>query len=286
MSGMPVELLCVPYDSGRRGWRMGAGPQALLRQGLVQSLRKAGRDVELVPIESAGAADPADSAFDLAARVARVVRAAKAGGRLPVVLAGNCITTLGVMAGAADADTELLWLDAHADLNTPDTSTSGFLDGMAAATILGWCHTDRAARLDGFAPLAETHFVLAGARDIDPPEQQALERAAIRVIPAQTLRTDPDAARARDGRAIFIHLDLDVLDSERAGAANSYATTDGLSADELVAVLRAACANRRVVGMTVSAYDPAIDADGRAARAALAAIETVVAAAGSAGAAT
>src|SRR5690606_8413091 len=125
--------------------RMGAGPQSLLRAGLVQQLRTARRDIELVPVETGvQGEDELIVAFDLASRIERVVRASRAAHRFPLTLAGNCMSTLGAYAGAAGNGGALLWLDAHGDVNTPATSGSGFLDGMSAATLLGWCHADRA----------------------------------------------------------------------------------------------------------------------------------------------
>src|SRR5690606_9880190 len=136
-----VDLVTVPYDSGRRGHRMGAGPQALLKAGLMQKLRAGGHETELVPVESAaGSEDPVTVAFDLAARIARVVRASRSANRFPIVLTGNCISTVGALAGLSADAPAVVWLDAHGDVNTPATSTSGFLDGMSAATALGWCH--------------------------------------------------------------------------------------------------------------------------------------------------
>jgi arginase len=275
----PVELLCVPYDSARRGYRMGAGPQALLRAGLVQSLRRGGREVELVPIEGANTTDPTSSAFDLAARIAGVVHAAHAAGRMPVVVAGNCIATVGALAGLGEAQPGVLWLDAHADINTPETSTSGFLDGMAAATCLGWCHSERTAQVPGFRPLPEARLILAGARDIDAPERAAIEQTGLRHISTAELRTDPRAALAAalDGITdLYIHLDLDVLDAQSVGPANSFAVADGLTAQQLAAVIEAAGSCAHIAGLTVSAYDPEVDTSGAVAAAALLAIGTAL----------
>lgn len=274
-----IELLSVPYDSGRRGERMGAGPQALLRAGLVQTLRRSGREVELVPIEGAATSDAVTSAFDLCGRIARVVRAASAGSRFPVVLSGNCMSTVGALAGLGEARPGVLWLDAHGDLNTPETSTSGFLDGMAAATCLGWCHEAHTGALEGFTPLAESSLVLAGARDLDAPEQDAIDRSGVRRLTVEALRAADGAAvaAALDGvSSLYIHLDLDVLDPAAVGRANSYASADGLTADQVVDVIRHAAAHTRVIGLTVSAYDPAQDADGKVAAAAIAAIAATV----------
>jgi arginase len=268
-----VDLVTVPYDSGRRGYRMGAGPQALLRDGLVQKLRASGYDVELVPVETSGAAkDDLSIAFDLAARVARVVRASRSAGRFPLTISGSCFSTVGAFACVADEPAGVLWLDAHGDLNTPDTSESGFLDGMAAATLLGWCHADRTGGLPS-GILAESAFMLVGARDFDAAESAALKRSAATLLtPAEAIDPGTRAAAlqafAAPLKMIYLHVDLDVLDPEQVGRVNEFASPRGLSLKQVVDLLQAAGSILPIAGMTMSAYDPAFDADGAVRRAA------------------
>lgn len=263
---LSIDLVTVPYDSGRRGYRMGAGPQALLRHGLMQTLRSAGHDVELVPVEAAGTTqDALSTAMDLAGRIARVTRASRASRRFPLTLSGNCFGTVGAFASGADDMTGVMWLDAHGDVNTPETSTSGFLDGMAAATLLGWCHTDRTREVLP-SPLAESRLLLAGVRDLDPPEAAALEKSSVRRLSAAEARDAAAAGSALDAftaplTSLYVHVDADVLDPERVGRANSYASAGGLSAAEVIALIDAAGRGTRIGGMTVSSYDPAADGD-------------------------
>lgn len=262
-----VDLVTVPYDSGRRGYRMGAGPQALLRDGLVQKLRASGYDVELVPVETSGATrGDLSIAFDLVARVARVARASRSAGRFPLTISGNCFSTVGAFACVADEPAGVLWLDAHGDLNTPDTSESGFLDGMAAATLLGWCHGDRTGGIPG-GVLAESALMLAGARDFDAAENAALKRSAVTLLsPAEAIDPGARAAALRTFAAplkvVYLHVDLDVLDPDQVGRVNEFASPQGLSLRQVVDMLQAAGSILPIAGMTVSAYDPAFDADG------------------------
>jgi len=279
-----VDLVTVPYDSGRRGYRMGAGPQALLRDGLVQKLRASGHDVELVPVETSGTVkDDLTTAFDLAARVGRVTRASRSAGRFPLTISGNCFSTVGAFACVADEPAGVLWLDAHGDLNTPDTTESGFLDGMAAATLLGWCHADRTRQIPS-ALLAESALMLAGARDFDAAESAALKRSAVTLLsPAGTI--DPATCAtalqtfAAPLKMIYLHVDLDVLDPEQVGRANEFASPGGLSLKQVVDLLMAAGAILPIAGMTISAYDPAVDAAGAVRRAATDIITAVLQAA-------
>lgn len=275
-----VDLVTVPYDSGRRGHRMGAGPQALLKAGLMQRLRTAGLEPELVPVESAGTStDAVDVAFDLAARIARVVRASRSAGRFPVTISGNCISTVGALTGLAGDAPALVWFDAHGDINTPETSPSGFLDGMAAATALGWCHTDRTSRLDGFRAVDEQDLLLIGVRALDPPETERLQRSRARAVTPGDMGGVDAALAPLNGRAVYVHLDVDVLDPTTVGPANTYAAPGGLRPTDVLRVIQGVATRGVLAGMTVSSYDPAVDTSGAVANAALDLIERTIAAA-------
>lgn len=277
MPRVDVALVLVPYDSARRGVRMGAGPEQLVRAGLADSLAGCGHDVVQTVIEPPPDAWRAEvgTAFELAAAVADAVRAARAAGRFPLVLAGNCMTALGVVAGL-DGAPSVLWCDAHADYNTPETTVGGFLDGMALATATGRCWTALVGRVAGFAPVDASRVWLLGARDLDPLEEEALRASPIRRVPVSAMDASlGEAACALPGPR-YLHLDLDVLDP-RDGRANQYAAPDGVRADALVGMCGALGAHAPPAAMTLSAYDPAHDVDGRAARVAIAAVEALLA---------
>lgn len=283
MTLLPVDVVTVPYDSARRNYRMGAGPQALLRNGLVQALRASGRDMEVVPVEAGVASDELSVAFDLLSRIARVVRASRSAGRFPLLLTGSCFSTVGALAGVAGDAPAVVWLDAHGDVNTPQTSQSGFLDGMAAAAALGWCHTDRTSSLEGFTALPEPNLLLVGVRDLDPPEAAALQASAVvRLTPGDVAGsgfTNVLDAFTATARSVYVHIDLDVLDPERVGPANSFAAPGGLSVEAAAEIVRAVGAGCRIAGLTISAYDPAVDVTGAVRLAAIELIDTALAAA-------
>src|SRR5262245_29752454 len=134
---MDVQCILVPYDSGLRETRMGRGPEKLL-EGL-GSLPELGV-VEVERIEIA-AKFPAETSgtFALAGLLAERVRQAVTLGRFPLVLSGNCFSAVGVLAGLSPDRTSVVWFDCHGDFNTPETTQSGFLDGMGLATALGCC---------------------------------------------------------------------------------------------------------------------------------------------------
>src|SRR5438105_9940012 len=224
---MDIQLLAVPYDSGNRGLRMGAGPQALLDAGLQDALRAAGHRVHLKLAELPGDSWHAEiqTSFELMRMLAVAVREARDSNRLPIVLAGNCNTAVGTMAGLGANSTGVAWFDAHADFNTPETTTSGFLDGTAVAILTGRCWTQLAATIPDFKPIADARVCLVGTRDVDSLEGGLLGESDVRVVASRQLRASlPDTLSSIHEHVdrIYIHLDLDVLDSAVA-AANHFA---------------------------------------------------------------
>ncbi len=268
---MKVHLFTVPYDSGHRAVRMGRGPEAFIAAGLADSLTRAGHVVTRTPIElDSGFAAEVGGAFALNRRLATAVRGAATRGETALVLTGNCVSCIGTLAGAGSDDVGVLWFDAHGDFNTPETSISGFLDGMAIAIATGACWRSAAGTVPHFNALPAERVVLVGARAFDPGERERFERAGGTVVDpgavgregaGQALRAALDALRERTGR-LYVHLDLDVLDPTE-GRANPFAEPGGLSRGQARGVLAQASQRFVVAAAALSAYDPAEDADGR-----------------------
>ena len=139
---------------------------------------------------------------------AAVASEAGRGGR-PVVLSGDCMTALGTMSGLQRAGIEagIVWFDAHGDVQTLETTTSGYLGGMVLRLLVGYRPELIAARL-GLRAAPERQVTLVGARDLDPPEVSYLAGAQIRRSEVGEL----DAA-GLPGGPLYVHLDLDVIDS-------------------------------------------------------------------------
>jgi arginase len=282
---MRVDLIAVPYDSGRRGERMGAGP-LILQVGLAERLTAAGHDVRTSTVETPAGTWCGEirAAFELARGVAAGVREAAAAGAFPLILSGNCGPA--AMGGVAAQPTPpaVCWFDAHGDFNTPDTTAGGFLDGMALAILAGKCFPELARGIAGLRPIEEESVALIGARDLDPLEAQSLNASAIRQVAAAELRQQLPPALAALGRRqhVYVHLDLDVLDPSE-GRVNGYAAPGGLSRADVVWALERIAAELRVGAASLTAFDPAADPGGRALDAALslgvAMVQTIAAAA-------
>jgi arginase len=143
----------------------------------------------------------------------RAVADAVAGAARPLVLSGDCPVGLAVATGLQRRHREfaVVWLDAHGDFNTPAITISGYLGGMAIAMLAGRA-PDVFADLLGLRPVPEHNIVLAGARDLDPAERDALAASRVQRIPAtaQALRA---ALSAHRDLPVYLHVDVDILDS-------------------------------------------------------------------------
>jgi arginase len=277
--GMRVHIVAVPFDTALRGWRMGAGPEHLLACGLVARLEAQG-DAVTTAIASPrrGAAAEIATAFELMSIVAREVRSAVGQGAFPLVLSGNCCTASGTLSGLTPARRAIAWFDAHGDANTPDTTTTGFLDGTALATAMGWCWNGLAAQIPGFDAVDPRHVLLLGARDLDPDEAVLLDRGRVcRLSPAETAGAPLDAALSalpRDLQA-YVHCDLDALDPS-VGQANVFPVPGGFEVDAITGAIARLGRSVPIAAAAVTAYAPAFDAGGRVCLAAFQIIDAIV----------
>jgi arginase len=283
---MDVTLIEVPYDSGQAEVRMGRGPGRLLESGAARRVADAAGGTVGRQRLDCDAAFPTEctSAFELAGKIADTVRAARGHGAFPVVLAGNCISSLGTVAGLDDiARLGVVWFDAHGDLNTPDSSPAGFLDGMGAAILTGRGWQGPASGVPGYRWVPDAHLLHVGGRDLDAPERALLASSAIQAVDGDALARagaaalkPPLAALADRVDAVYLHLDLDVHDADRVRF-NPYAVPGGPAPEQVRAAVEAVFAAVPVAGVALTAYAPELDGDGTACATALALLETAVA---------
>ena len=153
-------------------------------------------------------------------------------------------------------DLAVVWLDAHADLNTPESSPSGHFHGMVLRTLLG---AGPAALVNALPrPLTPPQIVLAGARDLDRDEITFISNAAISLLStADVVVPDRIAGRIRAGgfTRVYLHLDVDVLDPAEFPD-SLVSTPGGLSVDNVVAVLADLAAKFEVAGFSVVEFRP------------------------------
>jgi arginase len=272
-----LRLVLCPFESARYGVGMGAGPRALAGDGrLAPMLEAAGWRVTIAEVPAPEEPHPEVRAtFEQHRWVADLVRGAAGESAFPLVLAGSCASSVGTAAGVGTSDLGVVWLDAHADLDTPADNVSGFLDVMALSTLTGSAWQAQAAAVTGFAPVAPEHVVLAAVRDLAPYQRGALERSAVRAVPGAFGATDLAAALdALPTRRALLHLDLDALDPS-GGRANHYAAPGGPSLATLLDAIDAVFDRFDVAAAALTAYDPSADATTAAADAAIALLQRI-----------
>lgn len=267
---MDIHLLQLPFDSGHFQWRMGKGPGAFLEQGLEARLKAKGHRVESHPIGSSDP-HPAEIAttFGLYRQLAGQVWESRAAGALPVVLSGNCGAGIGSTAGLQSEPVGILWFDAHGDFNTPETSSSGYLDGMGLAVAAGCCWRRLAAQIPHFQPVPSSQIIHLGARDLETEEEQAMRAAGVQIIPARDLNGQnlatallPALDRLRETvQTVYVHLDLDVLDPTSYPANHFVSPPTGLNPQTVKQIIEMVKARLKIGALGIASYDPSFDPD-------------------------
>ncbi len=272
-----VAVFGVPSAAGGRHPSQAEAPNRLREAGLLEALRGAGlrvvnlSDLSLFPYRD----DPEHPRSRNAEVVACAVRATAdemtraLGEGFTLVLGGDCTLVAGVAGGAwvsLGQPVGLVYLDANADLNTPETSPSGFLSGMALALALGRAG-DAVAATPSPVVLPE-HVALLGYRALDPGERGLLGGLGL-ALPApatKALGMRATAALALDAIAnedgpVVVHLDVDVIDAAEMPAKESVTPGPGLTWNEASDLVTALLASSRVAAFLVCEYQPARDPD-------------------------
>lgn len=181
--------------------------------------------------------------------LSRLIAAERRAGGFPVGLLANCSALMGMLGGLQRSGpgerplrVGLVFIDAHGDFNTPETTLSGMLGGMPVAISAG-LGLERLRLKSGLDPaLRERHIVLAGVRDTDPLEQDLLDRSAVEHLSVDDIRTrSPNVDRqmrrlAEQTDVIYVHVDMDVLDP-REVAGHPLTVPNGPTSLELAAAL-------------------------------------------------
>jgi len=168
---------------------------------------------------------------------AAAVRDAFAAGALPVLTASDCSICLATLPEVVlhEPGVHVAWIDAHGDFNTPESTPSGFLGGMCLAASCGrW----EAEGWPGTLDPSRVHFL--GVRDLDPGEEAEVTAAGI-------------SAEVPEGVPLYVHLDTDVLDPSVMAA--QFAVPDGWDERRLRAELAELAADRRIVGLEITALE-------------------------------
>lgn len=216
-------------------------------------------------IPDAGFRDTATASRAVNTQLARLVRQAHASGQLPLILAGSCDASLGILAGFEHARCGVVWVDAHADFNTPDSTASGFFAGMSLAILTGHCYRHYWAQIGESTPIAEAATLLVGVRDLSPAaERERLHRSAIQVVswqegkPQGEVLSCVETLRERV-QEVYLHLDLDALDPQLAPGLVDEPVPGCLSLPQVEEVVRAVAARFQLRAVVLTTYNPECD---------------------------
>ena len=279
---MQVDITNVHLDlgAGRRGTDM--GPSAIHVAGLVERLRGLGHQVRIAhSIQTSGHeandfGDPKARYLPMIESVCRRlrdgVRESVEAGSFPLVLGGDHAQAMGTIAGITQAlktrgrKLGVLWVDAHTDMNTPDSTPSGNIHGMPLANLLGHGHRSLLA-LNGDAPALEPQdVVIFGARDVDSTEVPLVKELGVRVftmteIDRRGVATCLDEAIERISvRTDGVHLsfDLDGIDPTHAPGVGT-PVPGGLTLRESHLICEAMALTGALVGMEMVELNPTLD---------------------------
>jgi len=300
ISAMATSIAAIGVPTSLGGVPLGAelGPSELRKRGLFDRLRDL--DVEItdfgdVPIPTntragirAGMGPNRLASIETVSRwVAKYSWRALGEGMTPLVMGGDHSAALGNIAAAAQVVPGLgiVWIDAHPDFNTQETSPTSNVHGMVLAIAAGWGPSPL-ARLLGFAPMVHAErIVIIGARSIDAGEMSNLRRAGVRVYENEHVErygvraTIGDAMAylaANQTRAVHLSVDLDVLDPNQWPGVST-AVSGGMSAADLCLSVQTVAEMAPISSMDIVELTPPEDAEGVTAEAAMEVVECALA---------
>ena len=283
-----VAIIGAPLDLGqdRRGVDM--GPSALRVAGLNRRLAALGYDVEdwgniaVEQAESLPVGPPrarylpqiASACTRLGAETARALE----GGRFPLVIGGDHSVATGTVAGVSahyrkhDQSIGLIWLDAHADMNTPESSPSGNVHGMPLACCVG-LGPEELTGIFGFAPKVDPRrVVIVGLRDVDAMEKPHVRATGVRAFTMRDIdergmravMLDAIAAASQGAAGFHLSLDMDFVDPGDAPGVGT-PVRGGVTYREAHLAMELVCDSRRMLSLEVVEVNPVIDEGNRTA---------------------
>ena len=285
MTNPRIGVLGIPFNVGWAGEGIDEAPRALRAAGLIRELSSVGLEVsdlgdvqcELPTRDSSNPKllNPAQVialSSAIAPRVTECVRA----GLFPLILGGEDGILMGIVEGlkqGLNGRIGLIYLDAHGDFNTPETTPSGLIGGMNVAIVAGRGPVELTS-IFGYRPqLPEEAIVLFGTRDLDPPEKVALENSKVTVFSSEKVKgMGGGEAMKRAIQAlkpqvdtVYVHMDVDVLDP-REMSALILPAEDGLTLKECTSALETAAKSGMMCGAAFMVFNARKDSSGAESR--------------------
>lgn len=282
---MHIRIIGAPMDLGadRRGVDIGAS--AIRYAGLNNHLQRLGHtvhDIGNIAIpqpESQPIGNPRlkylEPIVHVSEELARLVSGALTDGEFPLILGGDHSIALGSISGVARVHRQLgvLWVDAHPDFNTEETTPSGNIHGMILAALAGLGDSNL-VNIGGWAPKIDPmHIAIVGARDIDPGEKVLLRTHQVHVFTTSdidqcgisSVMQQAIAAIGQNAIPIHLSLDMDVLDPKEAPGVGT-PIRGGLNYREAHLAMEMVAKTRRLVSMDIVEVNPILDRENATAR--------------------
>lgn len=284
-SPLAISLIGLPYQFGRRSaptdYQMARGPEVLLDPAAVPAgVAKINNDVKLVWLDDLddpenmppGALRPTPPGDQMIRQLhqnnalADAVRAARKEGRFPLCFSGGCNSSLGVISGIDDPDLGMFWFDAHADDNTPETSTNGMFEGMPVSVIAGECWKTWREKLRGFHVIPAQRISQIGLHDYTNYVNRDRRDGVGHLVDPKAVKKwgfETALLRARDEVAtraerVYIHIDTDIID-KNIMQANTHCREGGLSPEQVVWAIGRIAESVTIEAINFTSFDVAVD---------------------------
>jgi arginase len=261
------------------------GPERLVQAGATKLVTSKGVAVTIEQVDRGESfRDSGNASLVVGKRLAPIVRQAIESKQFPLVLAGGCDVSKGILSGFDHGQCGVVWFDAHGDFNTPETTTSGYFDGMSLAVITGHCYQSYWAQIGNSTPIPESATLMMGVRDLDPAEREHLDHSAVQVVKWHEGKPQRDVRFVLDKLAqrvpeVYLHIDMDSLDPQVAPGVVFDPVPGGLSLEDMEECIRAVFARFQVRAATLAVYNPDRDQNDKTLRAGLRIIEVLAEAA-------
>jgi arginase len=265
---MRIDLVTVPYRYDERETGLGAGPGSLVDAGVAHRLAEIGHEVKGPNTATLADEDRDDQHVTvnigrLGASTASLVNTARLDGAGALVLAGDDTATIGVVSGLQQSDGPgaqigVVWLDAHGDFNTPETSYSGILAGMPVAILAGLAGPLWRGAAGLAAPIPTDRILIAGVRELDEQEATLLKSTDVAVVTAEQMTKRFSAAVDRLAEhcdLLMLSVDLDILDPHLVPSSTT-PSASGLTVEETAAAMARVFATGKVAAVCVTSLNP------------------------------
>ncbi|KAF2016824.1 Arginase/deacetylase [Aaosphaeria arxii CBS 175.79] len=262
MTASSITIIFSPYHVGLRDHRVGDGPNRICKLGLIPQLEELGVEIHFHEI---GPVDDFEGeigrSFEVLRRTSIAVSQARSQNSFPLVLSGNCMSTVGVACGLGMNEPGFIYFDAHDDMDTPSTNWNGYLDAMGLSMLAGKSWHYLTSTIPGYGPVKYDKMLYIGLRDVTNDQRKTVLDAGAKVIWGNADKHVDYAMELTQAleqsqlSPALVHLDLDVLD-ESVGKVNGFESKGGLFEDDLLKCTKLIPQKAMPVSLTVCSFNP------------------------------